>query len=171
MTTHRLGIDIGGTFTDFTIVDNDTGATRILKIPSNPTHPEEAVFDGLHTLFTQHGVAPGSIRYFIHGTTLPVNTIIQRSGLKTALLVTQGFRDILNIGRHRIPDVFNFFTDVPDPLVPRARSFEIAERCLADGTFIVRSTKPWCAMRRPDMRGRHGGRRHLLSAQLPQCRQ
>ena len=55
MTTHRLGIDIGGTFTDFTFIDNDTGATRILKIPSNPTNPEEAIFDGLQQLFTQHG--------------------------------------------------------------------------------------------------------------------
>jgi site-specific recombinase XerD len=83
---------------------------------------------------TEFGVAPGSITYFIHGTTLAVNTIIQRRGLRNALLVTQGFRDILNIGRHRIPDVFTFFTDVPAPLVPRSRTFEIAERCLSDGT-------------------------------------
>ncbi len=137
MTTYRLGIDIGGTFTDFTLIDDQTGHTRILKIASNPTKPEEAIFVGLAEIFSAFNVAPGSITYFIHGTTLAVNTIIQRRGLRTALLVTQGFRDILNIGRHRIPDVFNFFTDVPAPLVPRSRTFEIAERCLSDGTVYL----------------------------------
>jgi N-methylhydantoinase A len=130
---YRVGIDIGGTFTDFTVVEAQTGAVRILKTPSNATTPEQAIFDGLAALARDHAIHPDEIEYFIHGTTLAVNTIIQRRGLATGLLVTAGFRDILNIGRHRIPDVFNFFTDVPAPLATRAHTYEIGERALSDG--------------------------------------
>ncbi len=136
MSRFRIGVDIGGTFTDFFFIDDETGAVTILKTPSNPTVPEQSVFDGFETIFSEHDIKPGEIAYFIHGTTLAVNTIIQRSGLHTGMLVTEGFRDILNIGRHRIPDVFNFFTDVPAPLVKRADTFEIPERSLADGTVF-----------------------------------
>jgi len=137
MAGYRLGIDIGGTFTDFSLLDESTGRVSVLKTPSVASKPEEAIFDGIRQLLADHAVDPRHIRYFIHGTTLAVNTIIQRRGHICALLVTKGFRDILNIGRHRIPDVFNFFTELPVPLVPRARVFEIPERCLADGTILT----------------------------------
>jgi len=136
MTSYRVGIDIGGTFTDFSLLDEETGRIRVLKTPSEPAAPEKAVFAGLRQLFAEFGVRPEEIRYFIHGTTLAVNTVIQRSGASTAFLVTQGFRDILTIGRHRIPDVFNFFTELPRPLVPRAHAFEIPERCSAQGKVV-----------------------------------
>src|SRR3954453_10955893 len=87
-------------------------------------------------MFSDFPVRPKEILYFIHGTTLAVNTVIQRSGASTAFLVTEGFRDILTIGRHRIPDVFNFFTELPRPLVPRAHAFEIPERCDAHGKVV-----------------------------------
>ncbi len=141
MASYRIGIDIGGTFTDFSLLDEESGSIRVLKTPSDPAAPEKAVFEGMSKLFATYGIRPEEIRYFIHGTTLAVNTVIQRSGAKTAFLVTQGFRDILNIGRHRIPDVFNFFTELPRPLVPRALAFEIPERCAADGT-ITRPLDP-----------------------------
>jgi N-methylhydantoinase A len=136
MTSYRLGIDIGGTFTDFALLEEETGRIEVLKTPTNPERPEQSVFDGVARLYGDHNVRPDELKYFIHGTTLAVNTIIQRSGAKTALLITQGFRDILNIGRHRIPDVFNFFTEMPVPLVPRAHVFEIPERCTAAGSII-----------------------------------
>lgn len=135
MPRYRVGIDIGGTFTDFFVIEDGAKVARILKTASNPATPEKSVFDGLEQLFASGQIKPDEIYYFTHGTTLAVNTVIQRRGLRTALLVTEGFRDILNIGRHRIPDVFNFFTDVPDPLVPRSLTFEIPERTLADGTI------------------------------------
>ncbi|MFI4987082.1 MAG: hydantoinase/oxoprolinase family protein [Alphaproteobacteria bacterium] len=137
MTGYRLGIDIGGTFTDFSLLDEASGRMTVLKTPSVPARPEEAIFNGIRQLFAEYSVDPRQITYFIHGTTLAVNTIIQRRGDRTALLVTEGFRDILNIGRHRIPDVFNFFTELPVPLLPRARVYEIPERCLGDGTIIA----------------------------------
>jgi len=133
MATYRLGIDIGGTFTDFALLNEETGRIEVLKIPSNPARPEQSVFDGITRLYDDYDVQPADLKYFIHGTTLAVNTVIQRSGAKTALLITQGFRDILNIGRHRIPDIFNFFTVMPVPLVPRAHVYEIPERGTAAG--------------------------------------
>src|SRR5581483_9699258 len=100
MARYRIGIDIGGTFTDCSLLDEDTGRIRVLKTPSDPATPEAAVFAGMRRLFDEHGVRPEEVGYFIHGTTLAVNTVIQRSGAPTGFLVTEGFRDILNIGRH-----------------------------------------------------------------------
>src|SRR6476469_224698 len=125
MTDCRAGAGLRGTFTDFYILDDRSGQISNLKTSSTPTKPEQAIFNGLQEAFGKFEIRPERVKYFIHGTTLAVNTIIQRNGLKTALLVTAGFRDILNIGRHRIPDVFNFFTDVSAPLVPRSDTFEI----------------------------------------------
>ena len=136
MASLRLGVDIGGTFTDFCLLEEETGQIQVLKISSRPDRPEQAVFDGIARLFADHEVQPADIGYFIHGTTLAVNTVIQRSGTRTALLVTQGFRDILNIGRHRLPDIFNFFTEMPKALVPRSLVFEIPERCSAEGEVL-----------------------------------
>jgi N-methylhydantoinase A len=133
MASYRLGIDIGGTFTDFSLLDESSGRIAVLKTPSVPAKPEQAIFDGLNQLFAAYDLRPSDITYFIHGTTLAVNTIIQRRGARTGFLVTKGFRDILNIGRHRIPDVFNFFSEMPMPLLPRSCVFEIPERSLATG--------------------------------------
>jgi N-methylhydantoinase A len=137
MSSYRLGIDIGGTFTDFSLLNEGTGEITVLKTPSVPAKPEEAIFEGIRQLLAAGGIAPAGIAYHIHGTTLAVNTIIQRRGARSALLVTSGFRDVLNIGRHRIPDVFNFFSELPVPLLPRSRVFEIPERCRGDGSVIA----------------------------------
>ena len=136
MPVYRLGIDIGGTFTDFSLLEEGTGHMRVLKTASDSAEPEKAVFEGISKLFKDYDVKPNEIRYFIHGTTLAVNTVIQRAGAKTAFLITEGFRDVLNIGRHRLPDVFNFFTELPRPLVPRSLVFEIPERSSAAGRVM-----------------------------------
>jgi len=129
----RLGVDIGGTFTDLALLDESTGAILALKVPSSPERPSASVFEGIEELRRRHGVSPREIRAFVHGTTLAVNTIIERKGARAALFITRGFRDVLNIGRHRIPDVFNFFSELPVPLIPRARVIEVPERTLGDG--------------------------------------
>jgi N-methylhydantoinase A len=134
----RLGVDIGGTFTDFALLDEASGALTVLKVPSTPARPSGSVFAGVEDLRRRHGLDPTAIGAFVHGTTLAVNTIIERKGARAALLITRGFRDVLNIGRHRIPDVFNFFAELPAPLVPRARVIEVAERTLADGRVAER---------------------------------
>jgi N-methylhydantoinase A len=133
----RVGVDIGGTFTDFAILDDRTGEIYAMKYPSNRERPADSVLAGLTAALDAQGASAADVTYFGHGTTLGVNTILEYNGARTALLVTQGFRDILHIGRHRLPDVFNFFTDVATPLVRRAHVFEMAERTLADGSVAL----------------------------------
>ena len=111
----RLGVDIGGTFTDLVWIDDATGAVQVGKLLTTPKDPAQAVEQGVLRLLEDAGAVPAGVRSLIHGTTLAVNTVIQRSGSRTALLVTEGFRDVLNIGRNRIPDIFNFFTEMPVP--------------------------------------------------------
>jgi N-methylhydantoinase A len=132
-TTYRLGIDIGGTFTDTVLVNERTGQVHVLKVPSNRREPWKAVLAALQRVAKDHGVDPAAIRYFVHGTTLATNTIIERSGARTALLVTEGFRDILEIGRMRMNDVLDFQGQALLPLIPRGDVVEISERILASG--------------------------------------
>ncbi len=129
----RLGIDIGGTFTDLVLMDEANGETVALKTPSTPSDPAAAVLNGINQLITEHNLDPRSIRYFVHGTTLALNTLIQRSGATTALLVTRGFKDVLEIGRLRLPDPTNYFVQKVSPLVARRMVREIDERQLASG--------------------------------------
>ena len=133
----RVGVDIGGTFTDFALLDEETGRVTALKFPSDRLRPAASVFAGLKEALEKTQSSVTDIGYFSHGTTLAVNTILEYNGARTALLVTKGLRDILYIGRHRLPDIFNFFTAMPQPLVRRAHVIEVEERCLANGSIAM----------------------------------
>ena len=125
MPVYRLGIDIGGTFTDFSLLEEGTGHMRVLKTASDSAEPEKAVFEGISKLFKEYDVKPDEIRYFIHGTTLAVNTVIQRAGAKTAFLITEGFRDVLNIGQTsatRRVQLFHRVTTTSRAAFPRLRN-------------------------------------------------
>jgi len=130
----RLGVDIGGTFTDFVLLNESSGALDILKIPTTPRAPASAVTEGVRMLARRLGIDPAAIDYFVHGTTLAVNTLIERSGSPTGLLVTSGLEDILELRRLRLPDPQNFFTDPPAPLAPREAVRGIDERLGPTGT-------------------------------------
>jgi N-methylhydantoinase A len=132
----RLGVDIGGTFTDFALLDEGSGELTVLKVPSRGDRPSAAVVSGITTLLSQGALTSSNLDVFVHGTTLGVNTIIERSGASAGLLVTSGFRDILSIARQRIEDIYNFFTELPPPLIPRQRVAEINERTTADGSIL-----------------------------------
>jgi N-methylhydantoinase A len=129
----RLGCDIGGTFTDLVLLDEASGALRVLKVPSTPADPAAAVLQGAETVLARAGVPPEAVALFIHGTTLAVNTLLQRSGDPVGLLVTRGFRDILELRRLRLREAQNFFMDKPEALVPRHLVREVGERRLATG--------------------------------------
>jgi N-methylhydantoinase A len=129
-----LGIDIGGTFTDFSVFDTETGGLIGLKIPSTPHEFAEAVRVGLDQLVTEHGVDLREIGTVVHGTTIAVNTLIQRTGARLGLLVTEGFRDVLELQRLRLPNPFDLDGTRPLPLIPRARVAEVRERLRADGS-------------------------------------
>lgn len=129
---YRLGIDIGGTFTDAMVADEGGAVIATLKTPSVPSAPEQAILNALREL-KELTVDPGEISLFVHGTTLGVNTLIERSGANTGLLVTGGFQDVLEIRRLRLENTTDFYDDKTVPLVPRHLVKEITERMLADG--------------------------------------
>jgi N-methylhydantoinase A len=128
----RVGVDIGGTFTDLLAMDERSGRTFVLKQPST-TSPVEAVVDGLRELDVRHKIGGSHIGYFAHGTTIGVNTLLQRSGARVGVLTTRGFRDVLELRRLRLPSAQDFFTPRPRSLVPRRLVHEIDERMLANG--------------------------------------
>jgi N-methylhydantoinase A len=134
--TYRLGCDIGGTFTDFVLVNDDTGEFQINKCLTTPGDPSDAVERGIREML-EH--APGfmpQIEEIIHGTTLVINAIIERKGAKTGLITTKGFRDVLELGRELRYDAYDIFSEYPLPLVPRSLRHEVAERVTSDGRVI-----------------------------------
>jgi len=131
---YRLGIDIGGTFTDFSLLDEVTGELASFKSPTVPGDPGRGVLDGLRALVTERGFDLQAIDYLVHGTTIAINTVIQRNGASLGLLVTAGFGDLLEIQRLRLASPVNFTATRPLPLIPRYRVGEVTERILTDGT-------------------------------------
>lgn len=137
-----IGIDVGGTFTDFHVVDLRDGAARVFKLPSTPANPAEAILAGLEALVADGTVAPGDIRRICHGTTVATNALIQRRGGTVALITTEGFRDILEIGRQTRPHMYDPTVDHPPPLVPRALRLTVDERIDAQGRTVRPLTEP-----------------------------
>ena len=133
---YRVGVDIGGTFTDLVLIDERSGALAVDKILTTPKDPSQAVEAGLVRLLTEAGAAGGEVRTLIHGTTLATNAIIERKGAKTALLTTRGFRDALEIGREGRYDMYDLFIEPPRPLVPRRLRLEVGERVGPDGEVL-----------------------------------
>ena len=135
--SYRLGCDIGGTFTDFVLVNNETGEFYINKCLTTPKDPSDAVEEGVRGLLERvPGFVP-RVDEFIHGTTLVINAIIERKGAKTGLITTRGFRDVLELGREIRYDAYDIFAEYPQPLVPRFLRTEVTERITADGRVIA----------------------------------
>ncbi len=130
-----VGIDVGGTFTDLSAVDADTGRVVITKVPSRPHDEAAAVLAGLTAL----GIAGGDVRRLVHGTTVGTNAVLERRGARVALLTTAGFRDLIEIGRTKrnIPALFVPTFVRPRPVVERQHRFEVTERLAADGSVLV----------------------------------
>ena len=131
----RVAVDIGGTFTDIALL-TDESRIHQSKISSTPADPSIAVIEGVAQLLAELSIAPGAIAEVLHGTTVGSNTILQRKGARTGLITTRGFRDVLEIGRIRMPDMFDLTWEKPKPLVPRRHRFEVSERMAADGEVV-----------------------------------
>jgi N-methylhydantoinase A len=129
----RIGIDIGGTFTDFVVYDPAAGAIRTFKLLSSPSDPAEAVLAGLRRIQAEAGQAELTV---IHGSTVATNALLERKGAKAALVTTSGFADVLQIGRQNRPALYDFFADPLPPLAPAALRFEVAERVDHDGRVL-----------------------------------
>jgi N-methylhydantoinase A len=132
---YRLGIDTGGTFTDFTLVNKETGKIDSFKIPSTPDDPGRVIIEGIRTILCQ-GIEKEEIEYFGHGTTVGTNAVIELTGAKTGLITTDGFKDLLEIRRQKRPDLFDFYADKPPILVDEDLRKEVHERINFKGKVI-----------------------------------
>ena len=131
----HIGVDIGGTFTDIVAVNQKNGIQFNGKVLTTPKDPSEAVLNGVKNIIEKNKIDPRKCR-IIHGTTLVANALIERKGVKTALLTTQGFKDVLEIGREWRYDLFSLDLEMPPPIVPRQLRFEIEERINYKGEVI-----------------------------------
>ena len=132
---YRVGIDIGGTFTDMLLVGED-GAVVIAKTLTTPGDPSQAVENALQPALQNGRAKTGDRGTLIHGTTLVTNALIERKGAPTALLTTEGFRDAVEIGREHRYELYDLNLDLPKPLVPRYLRFDVPERVAADGNVL-----------------------------------
>ena len=148
MPRYRLGIDIGGTFTDFSLLNEDTGQLTGFKSPTVPADPAAGVLEGLEALVAELGIAPGDIAYLVHGTTIAVNTVIERNGAALGLLVTRGFGDVLELQRRRAQRARSAATS---PSARTARAKTRMHTCWTGSTTSTRNlVRPACG--RPSMR-------------------
>lgn len=136
----RVGVDVGGTFTDFVLFEPTRQQYFFHKQPSTPDDPAHAVRDGLLALLQKSDLPASAISFLLHGTTLGLNAIIQRRGARIALVVSRGFRDVLEIGRARLPSSFDFHADREPPFLPRQRVVEIPARFTPQGEWSSRPT-------------------------------
>lgn len=130
---YRVGIDVGGTFTDLTLMSPE-GHVHVFKVPTRSDDIAGGCLDGLEKLLSQASVSPTEVGYWSHGSTVATNAVVERKGARMALLTTEGFRDVLEIRRQIKPDRYNLHRLKPEPLVPRDRRLEVRERILWDGS-------------------------------------
>ena len=130
----RVGVDIGGTFIDFCLWDEVKEELLSLKVLTTPQTPGAELLRGLDLLQERHGIQPADITSFVHGTTVGINTVIQRKGASLALLTTENFEDVIELARLRMPEAYSLFSRRGAPLVSRDRIFGVRERMLSDGT-------------------------------------
>ena len=133
---YGVGVDIGGTFTDFVLLDKDSGDLRLHKKLTTPDDPAQGAVEGLEELLEPAGISLADCSTLVHGTTLVTNALIERRGVRTALLTTKGFRDILEMGREQRYDIYDLFLEYPEPLVPRRWRVEVDERMTRDGESL-----------------------------------
>src|SRR6185436_19687519 len=134
---YRIGIDVGGTFTDFTLLDEASGSVGFHKVPSTPHDPSEAIERGIAELLESRRIPPAQVGHVGHGTTVATNLVIERKGAVTGLITTRGFRDVLEIGRQIRPHLYDYRVTKPPPLARREHRIEIGERIAASGEALA----------------------------------
>ena len=133
MADWKIGVDIGGTFMDFCALETVSGRVASLKVLTTPDDPGAELLTGLALLAEREGLDPAAVSRFVHGTTVGINTILQRKGARLALLTNAGFEDVIELARLRMPEMYSLFCHRPEPLISRDRVFGIPARLRADG--------------------------------------
>jgi len=131
--TYRLSVDVGGTFTDIVLFDEESKKIYTTKVSSTPKDQSIGLINGIKKITNGAKVNYSDISYFIHGTTVATNALLEREGAKTVLVTTKGFRDVFEIARQRRPDLYDFWSKRPKPPIPRYLTFEVPERVLYNG--------------------------------------
>jgi 5-oxoprolinase (ATP-hydrolysing)/N-methylhydantoinase A len=131
--SYRVGLDIGGTFTDAVLAHDPTGSIRLHKVLTTPRDPADGALRAVREVCAAEGIRLGQVGTLIHATTLVTNAVLERRGATTGLLTTEGFRDTLEMGKEQRYDIYDLFLKYPEPLVPRRRRLEVAERVTRDG--------------------------------------
>ena len=137
----RIGVDIGGTFTDFVIFDETIGIVKSFKLLSTPLTPEEVVIRGLDKILSSKEDENKSV-VLVHGSTVATNTLLERKGANSALITTRGFKDVLKIGRQARTKIYGFCTNNLTPLLEDDRCFEVSERIGSRGCLLYTSPSP-----------------------------
>jgi N-methylhydantoinase A len=133
----RIGVDVGGTFTDFVLVDEERDLIYTGKRLTTSDDPSVAIIDGIERLQRESETAAAAVHSLVHGTTLVTNTIIERTGAKVGLITTKGVRDTLEMGREIRYDLYDLFLEAPPTLVPRHLRREVPERIAPDGEVLA----------------------------------
>src|SRR3954463_3573062 len=136
----RLGVDVGGTFTDLIYVDDEAGQIIVHKLPTTPDDPSQGTVEGIRELTRLAGTDPSELEQVFHGTTIATNIVIEHTGAVVGMITTEGYRDILHIARHKKPLNFSNYQDLPwqrYPVVRRRYRLTVPERILKDGTVLV----------------------------------
>lgn len=133
----KLGVDVGGTFTDVCLLDGESGEVWVDKLPSTVGDQSVAFAAGVESVLTKAGKAPSAVEFLVHGTTVATNALLEHKGARTALLTTRGFRDVLEIGTQQRPELYSVVQGRPPALVPRHLRREVTERVAADGSVVT----------------------------------
>ncbi len=138
MPPYRIGIDVGGTFTDLVLLGEGGGGVRHTKVLTTAPNPADGVLHALEKAAAEFAFTPDQVAAILHGTTIATNSLLESKGPRTALLTTRGFRDVLEIGRQIRPSLFDWEAEKPEPIVPRRWRLEVTERVTARDAFPQR---------------------------------
>ena len=135
--SYKIGVDVGGTFTDVCMFHEESGEVYVYKLPSTPADPSEAIGKGIDDIIFLNDVDVKDISYLAHGTTVATNAALERRGCKTALITTKGFRDVIELARQQRASLYDVQVDKPVPIIYRKDRHEITERICQNGSVRI----------------------------------
>src|SRR4249920_932980 len=136
----RVGVDVGGTFTDLIYVDDEAGKILVHKLPTTPADPSQGTVQGIRDIAAEGGIAADALDQVFHGTTIATNIVIEHNGAKVGMVTTEGYRDILHIARHKKPLNFSLWQNLPwqaQPIVRRRFRLTVDERIDKNGDVLI----------------------------------
>ena len=134
--SYKIGVDVGGTFTDVCMFDQEKGEVMVHKLPSTPWDPSEAIGKGIQEIMENNQVSPQAVAYLAHGTTVATNATLERKGSRTGIITTKGFRDLIELARQTRASLYDTQVEKPVPIIFRRMRKEVDERIASDGSVF-----------------------------------